>query len=287
MSESPYIIDVTVENFETFVLQNSHTVPVLVDFWADWCQPCKMLMPLLAKLAEEYNGKFILAKVNTEEQQLLAQQFGIRSIPSVKLFKGGEVVDEFSGALPEAEIRAFLGKHIANEADELTAQANQLIQQGNIDDAIKLIEKARNEAPGNPRILLTYARLKATLGEIEEAEQALNSLPREEQESAEVIGLRARFEFDRVLAKAPGEAELAQAVADGTANSEQLYQLAAHRVMENNFEAAMELLLQLMTKDRNYGDDAGRKGLLAIFSMLGGNGDLVKRYRNRMFNLLH
>ncbi|OOZ35816.1 thioredoxin [Solemya velesiana gill symbiont] len=287
MSDSPYIIDVTAENFAVYVVQNSHQLPVLVDFWADWCGPCKMLMPLLAKLVEEYQGKFILTKVNTEEQQALAQQYGIRSIPAVKLFRNGEVVDEFAGALPEGDIRAFLDRHIPRESDNLVTQANAMIQQGDVEGAIKLIEDAKASDPTNTRVILAYAKLKATLGEIEEAEAALNTLPAEEQENPEVTGLRARFQFDSVVGQAPYDETLVHALANGTATSEQIYQLAAHRVMENDHEAALELLLKLMMKDRSYGDDTARKGMLSIFEMLGSNNEMVNRYRNRMFNALH
>ncbi|MEW7981047.1 MAG: tetratricopeptide repeat protein [Candidatus Sedimenticola endophacoides] len=289
MSESRYIVDVTEETFDTYVLQNSHTVPVLVDFWAEWCQPCKMLMPVLAKLAAEYDGKFILAKVDTKQQQGLAMRYGIRSIPSVKLFIGGEAVDEFNGALPEAEIRAFLGAHIASAGDGLLAEANALIGRGEIEPALALLERARAEEPGNQQIQIAYIGLKAALGEIDEAERLLDALPAEQQQSPEANGLRARFAFDRLLAQAPAEAQLNQAQANGsaTSTSEQLHQLAAYRISENDLGAALELLLQLMSKDRDYGNDAGRKGMLAVFSMLGDSGELVTQYRRRMFNLLH
>ncbi len=287
MSDSPYVIDVTTENFAVFVEQNSHQLPVLVDFWAEWCGPCKTLMPLLARLTEEYQGKFLLAKVNTEEQQALAQQHGIRSIPTVKLYRNGEVADEFSGALPENEIRAFLDRHIPRESDNLVTQANALIQQGDLESAIKLIEDAREADPGNSRVVLAYARLKASLGEIDEAEQALDALPEDEQQSPEVMGLSARFQFDAVVGNAPDDETLVHAMANGTASSEQIYQLAAHKVMENDHEGALELLLQLLMKDRKYGDDAARKGMLSIFDMPGSSDELVNRYRNRMFNALH
>ena len=142
MTQSQYIYEVDTENYGRIVVEGSRSVPVLVDFWAEWCQPCKLLMPILARLAEAYQGKFILAKINTEEQQAIAAEFGIRSIPTVKLFRHGEPVDEFMGALPESEIRAFLDRHIPRESDQLVAQADQLIQAGKTEQAVKLIEQA-------------------------------------------------------------------------------------------------------------------------------------------------
>jgi putative thioredoxin len=287
MAESPNIVEVTRENFISVVVEGSQARPVLIDFWAEWCQPCKALLPVLTSLAEAYQGKFLLAKINTEEQQELAAQFGIRSIPTVKLFRDGQPVDEFMGALPEAEIRAFLDKHIPNATDELLAQANQLIQGGEIEQAIQLLESAKEADPGDPRTLVAYARLKAALGEAGEARAILDNLPANEQEHPDVTGLRAQLLFDAVAESAPPAAQLQQTLSSDPGNSEARYQLAAHLVMEAQYEQALEQLLLLVQKDRNYGDDGGRKGMLRIFEILGGSGELVNRFRNRMFNALH
>ncbi|MES9905613.1 MAG: thioredoxin [Sedimenticola sp.] len=287
MSTSDYIFDVTTDNFDQVILQGSQSVPVLVDFWAPWCQPCKSLMPLLADLAEAYQGKFILAKINTEEEQELAAQFAIRSIPTVKLFKGGSPVDEFTGALPVGEIKAFLDRHIPRESDNLISQAELLIQQNDTEGAEKLLESARNDDPENANILTACAKLQAILGNIDEAEALLAALPADELDKAEVTGLRAHFTFDRTAQAAPAVEVLKQRLEMNSSDSEALHQLAAHRVMENAHEEALELLLQLLRKDRSYGDDAARKGLLALFDLLGGSGELVARYRKQMFNALH
>ncbi len=244
-------------------------------------------MPLLAKLADEYQGKFVLAKVNTEEQQALAAQFGIRSLPTVKLFQNGQPVDEFMGALPEADVRAFLDQHIPRESDLLLSQADNLLLQGNAAEAGELINKANVLDPENPRVKLSYARYKATLGELADAERLLEELPMDLQEQPEVVSMLARIKFDRATSEAPAAEELEEILEKDPANSEALYQLASHRIMQTDYEAALELLLKLMQKDREYGDDAGRKGMLQIFDMLGGEGELVKRYRSRMFNALH
>jgi putative thioredoxin len=287
MSDSPYVFTVTEENFQQVVLDGSHEHPVLVDFWAEWCAPCKSLMPLLAKLADEYQGKFILAKVNTEEQQALAAQFGIRSLPTVKLFQNGQPADEFMGALPEADVRAFLDQHIPRESDLLLSQADDLLLQGNAAEAGELINKANVLDPENPRVKLSYARYKATLGELADAERLLEELPMDLQEQPEVVSMLARIKFDQATSGAPAVEVLEETLEKDPANSEALYQLASHRIMQTDYAAALELLLKLMQKDREYGDDAGRKGMLQIFDMLGGEGELVKRYRNRMFNALH
>ena len=211
MSDSPHIIDVTRENFAE-VMQASFEVPVLMDFWAGWCQPCQVLMPILAKLAGDYQGKFLLGKVNTEEQQEIAAQFGIRGIPNVKLFRDGQPVDEFTGALPEQAVREFLDKHIVDESKVAE-------------------EKARK---------LKY--------------------------------------FEDQLADAPD--------ATGPDGPEALYQQALRKVIDEDHDTAMDLLLRLMKKDRNFGDDAARNTLLKVFDLLGDD-PRVGQYRRRMTSLLY
>lgn len=287
MADSSYIYDVTAENFQQVVLQTSMSRPVLVDFWAEWCNPCKTLMPTLAKLADEYQGKFILAKVNTEAQQQLASHFGIRSIPCVKLFLKGQMADEFMGALPEAEVRSFIDKYIPRESDSLLAEAEQRLLQGDADGAGTLIQQAAQMDPGSLRVMLSNARYLATVGRLEEAEQQLNALPDEEKRKPEVSAMLARLQFDRSSADTPPPEVLEQRLRENPSDSEAMHQLASHMIIQNDLEGALELLLTLMQKDRDYGDDAARKDMLRIFEMLGGQGELVKRYRNRMFNLLH
>lgn len=287
MADSPYIVNVTAETFAQAVLEASRDKAVLVDFWADWCSPCQMLMPVLAKLVDEYQGAVLLAKVNTEEQRELAAQFGIRSLPTVQLFRDGQPVDQFMGALPESEIRRFLKPYLPQPGDDLVEQAQQLLRQGNGTGAEQLIEQALAESPNDPRTQLAYARISATLGRFDQAEQTLDNLPIEQQGEPETKALRAQILFDRVVDQAPPEMELRNKLESGSADSHIVYQLAASRVMEGDYPSALELLLQLMQKDRAFGEDAARKGLLAVFDVLGGSGELVNRYRNRMFNLLH
>ena len=286
MSESPYVIEVTAENFQQVILDGSLQQPVLVDFWAEWCQPCKTLMPMLAKLADEYQGKFVLAKINTEEQQELAGQFQIRSIPACKLFVNGQMSDEFTGALPEEQIRIFLDKHIPRESDNLVEQAQQLLQQGDADAAADLIAQTLKEDPANSRAIIAFAQLKASIGESDAAQQALDSLPEDEQKKPEVAAMRAQIVFDEATINAPPLEELEKIVAADAGNSEARYQLAAQLVMHNQLDAALDQLMILLQKDRGYGDDAARKAMIRVFDILGGHPTAAK-YRSRMFGLLH
>lgn len=285
MADSPFIVELTQENFQQ-VLQASFRAPVLVDFWADWCQPCKLLMPLLEKLADEYQGQFFLAKLNTEQQQEVAAQFGIRSIPTVKLFKDGQPVDEFMGALPEAEIRAFLDKHIPRASDGLVAQAQQALLGGDGDQALALLHQAKTEDPSNSRIDIALAQTLAAIGDTDGATAALDGLPAEDANKPEVVALRGHLEFEGQAAGAEDPETLKKRLEADENDSEARYQLAIHMINAQQYEPALELLLELMRRDRGYEDDAARKTMIKVFDLLGDD-PMAARFRGRMFNLLH
>jgi putative thioredoxin len=285
MAESPYIIDVTRENFAQ-LMEASFEVPVLIDFWASWCQPCQVLMPVLAKLAEEYRGKFLLGKLNTEEEQEIAAQFGIRSIPNCKLFRDGQPVDEFMGALPESAVREFLDRYVARESDAQVAQALEQLRSGNTAGAVVLLEEAREADPENPRITVTLAQAQAAAGDVAAAEATLNALPADQRDKPEVAALRSHLYFEGKIAGAPPAAELEARLASDPDDLESRFLLALRKVASQDYDFAMELLLELMKKDRSFGDDAGRNTLLKVFELLGDD-PRVGQYRRRMATLLH
>lgn len=286
MSDSPFIFDVTVENFAEVVLQGSMERPVLVDFWADWCNPCKMLMPILSKLADEYAGQFILAKVNSDEQQALAQQFGVRSLPTVKLFSQGQPVDEFMGAIPEGQIRDFIGKHLVRPSDQYLANAAILLEQGNPTEAIQHLAEAIKVDPQRPEPRIELAKVYVEMGHNDEAEEVLKTLSKEDQDREEVVALLSRIQFTKEAGDLPDEASLLASIETDENDLEARYQLATLKMAQNDYETAMEQLLTIMQKDRTFKDDVGRTTLLKIFDMLGQD-QRVKRYRSKMFALLH
>lgn len=283
MSDSEYILEVDDSNFTAAVIEGSQKQPVLVDFWAEWCAPCRSLMPVLARLADEYGGKFILAKINSDENQALASQLGVRSLPTVKVFKNGIPVDEFMGALPESAVREFIERHIEHESDRLHTAAMQAYRRDDPDTAVELMERAHAMEPGKSRITIDLASVLAGSGNPARAEELLNGLPEYERNSGEAAGLLARLEFAREAADLPDEAGIETGAESGDLNS--LYQLAMLKISQNDFAGAMEKLLLIIQKDRGYRDDLGRKTLIKLFDMLGDD-PLVDNYRKRMTNLL-
>lgn len=286
MAESPYVFDVTQDEFAQAVLEKSHEVPVLVDFWAAWCGPCQMLAPMLDQLADEYAGKVLVAKVNSDEQQALAGQYGVRSLPTVKLFKEGKIVDEFMGVQPEPAIRELIEQHLPRVSDDLRKAAREQSAQGNLDEALALLRKAAEMEPDHHQVQIELARLLAQKGEVTEAEQILSVLPLNVQQDPQVHDLMGRLRFARAAEGAPGDTELEKRIADDPTDLQARYQLAARRILAGDYEPAMEQLLEIMRRDRGFENDAGREGLLAVFDMLEG-GELATQYRRQMANLMH
>jgi putative thioredoxin len=282
MADSAYVFEVDESSFESIVIEQSRKVPVLVDFWAAWCGPCQSLMPVLQKLADEYQGKFILAKVNSDEQQALASQFGVRSLPTVKLFRGGQPVDEFMGALPEGQVREFINKHIPRESDKLMVQALEQYEAGEIETALENMKQAAAMDEDNHRIQVMYAKCLVEQGHYQEANDIVRVLPAKVQLDEQVASLMARLEFANIAKGAPDEDTLQQMITDDDNNHQARYQLAAKKILAEDYEGAMTLLLEIMKRDRKFDDDAGRKALVKVFELLGNQGDLVSRFRRQM-----
>ncbi len=282
MGTSSFLTDVTLGDFDSLVLSRSHTTPVLVDFWAPWCAPCKMLMPVLARMAEQYQGKFYLAKVNTDVEQELAARYGVRSLPTVKLFRNGVVVDEFLGAQPESVIRELIDRHAPRPSDSLLAAARQSLARGETSQAGAILRQALETDPANDDVRMELARLLFDQGDTENAERVLDGLSPSSREKPEAVVLLARAEIARIAAAGPDASELERIAAIRPADSEAGYRLSAHKVLQGDYESALELLLEIVRHDRHFGDDAARKTMLTIFTLLGGKGDLVKRFRSQL-----
>ncbi len=286
MANSQYIVDVTAANFEQQVAQTSHQVPVVLDFWASWCQPCQMLMPILTGLAEQYAGQFVLAKVNIDEQQELAMQFGVRSVPTVKVFRFGAVVDEFLGVQPEAQIREIIDRYIERASDRVLAAALQQFAAGDTNAAIAAVRQVLADEPANERAQVILAELLMGVGSFTEARALIEALPADARMADEVQALATRLEFAEAAEQAPAATELERRLADNPADSEARYQLGVQRLGAGEYEGALEAFLELMRRDRRYGDDAGRKGMLKAFELIE-DPELIARYRRKMAQALY
>ncbi len=292
MSESPYIVEVTKENFESVIVHGSMQTPILVDFWAEWCAPCKTLMPILAKLADEYQGAFILAKIDTEAEQEIAAQLGIQSLPTVKLISQGAVVDEFAGALPESEVRAFLDKHLqaAPPAPEPAANpvdvARQLHESGDSEQALAILRAAQAENPTDGDITIALGQVCVATGQYDDARQCLSILSDEDAKKTEAGKLRGMLSLSDADDSSTDATALMAALSQDKTNSEAAYKLGIKQALQGDTDTAITTLLELMQRDREYGEDGARKTLLSIFESMGDD-PAVGTYRRKMFNYLH
>ena len=285
MSESSYVFEVNQHNFAS-VVEASQQVPVLVDFWADWCQPCQQLTPLLTKLAQEYQGKFILAKVNADAEQALAAHFRVRSLPTVMVIWQGQIVEQLMGLQPESAYRQIIDRFHMSPGDQIREQVDALWQHGRQKEAIQLLREAlKQEQSVELKVMLAEKLLQLDQGE--EARQLLQSLPVEERERQPVSGLLARLQFADLAQGAPDRGALEKQVQTDPTDSAARRQLAARCVLAGDYEAALEQFMEILRRDPKFEDEAGRKGLIAIFEVLGNEDPLVTTYRRRMFSLLH
>ncbi|NMZ41778.1 thioredoxin [Pseudomonas proteolytica] len=290
MSEpTPYIFDVTTATFDQAVIENSFHKPVLVDFWAEWCAPCKALMPLLAQIAESYQGELLLAKVDCEAEQDIVARFGIRSLPTVVLFKDGQPVDGFAGAKPESEIRALLEPHVQlpPPADEdPLEQAQALFAEGRISEAEAVLVTLLGEDNTNAAALILYARCLAERGELGEAQTVLDAVKSDAHKAA-LAGAKAQITFLRQAADLPDTADLKARLAQNPQDDEAAYQLAVHKLARQQYDAALEGLLKLFIRNRSYNEGLPHKTLLQVFELLGNDHPLVTVYRRKLFAALY
>lgn len=284
---SAHVFEATEQDFAAKVIQASHEKPVVVDFWAAWCQPCQILKPLLKKVVESYNGDVLLAYVDTDQEQNLAAQFGIRSLPTVMVFKDGRAVDQFMGAQPEGAIRRIIDKHVVRESDLMLRQAMLLLEQNDEAGAVELLHQANKLDPQNTAVLFTLARFAAHSGNLDEALAIAGAIPEDAPEAAMARELKAQIGFARQAQDAGDMGELLNRISHDPSDCEAREKLATILVGQGQHEAAMEQFLEIMKRDRAFNDDAGRKGLLQMFELLGNEHPAVGAYRRKMFSLMH
>jgi len=285
MTDLPHVFEATTETFEAEVLQKSLQTPVLVDFWAPWCGPCKTLGPLLEKLAGEYNGAFELAKVDVDKEQQIAAAFQIRSVPTVFLIRDGQIVDGFPGAMPEGQLREFLTQHgvspLQAAAAEAEVEALPLDPQAEVAALREAI--AANSDKDELKLDLALALIKT--GATAEAGVLLDALPANLATDDRSIRARARLDFGNALQGAPHSDTLAARIATDGNDLEARYLLGIQRLLAGQDEAALEQFIEMLRLDRSFRDNLPKKALIDAFRVIEDE-DLVGRYRRRMSSLL-
>ena len=288
-----HVFDATAANFESDVLQKSTQTPVLIDFWAEWCGPCKTLGPILEKLAAEYNGGFVLAKVDVDKEQQLAAAFQIRSVPTVFLLVNGQPVDGFPGAVSEGELREFLKRNGVEPAapalegfDDPGAEAAAAVPPRSDPhaDVARLREQVQAE-PGKDELKLDLALALLRTGATDEARQLLDGLPANLATDDRAVQARAHLEFASVLADAPAPDALERAVAEDPADLRSRHLLGVHRILAGDPEAGLDQFIAMLERDRDFDDGLPRRALIDAFQVVD-DPAIVGRYRRKMSSLL-
>jgi putative thioredoxin len=282
MAAAPYVFHATAENFTRLVLENSQKGPVLVSYWSPHAGPCLMLKPRLERLAEEFGGRFLLVMLDTDEYGALARTHGGTSIPTVKVFRHGSIVDTLHGAESETQLRRFLHKHVPPAAAMPHAAALARFQAGDLQGAARLAAEAALAHPDNLRVPLDLAKLLILQERYAQAEDLLLALPPEAREQPEVRALTAHAGFLRAAREAPPRPTLEAEIAADPGRLEARYQLAALQVTTDDYAGAMAQLLEIQRRDAGFRQGVARRGLLALFALLGDGDERVRHARTQL-----
>jgi putative thioredoxin len=283
---SENVITTGAATFEADVIDASHEHPVLVDFWAEWCGPCKSVAPVLDKLAEELDGELIVAKVDTDVEQELAQTYGIRSLPTMLLFRDGKPVEQIIGAQPGTEIRRVVERFLPRPGDDLITVACALLESGDLESAETQLREALNKDPKNYAVHPMLAQVFIRQGDYKAATDLIGSLPINIATDAAFDPINAQLRLVDQVATDTDIKALAEQAADPE-NIEARFQLAVMHALENDFETAFDALLELIVRNREWNDGAIHLSILDMFKIMGNDDPRVKDYRTRLARTLN
>ena len=280
------VVDIDQNNAQQYLIDESFNRPVVVDFWADWCAPCKQLMPLLEKLAEEYAGAFLLAKINADEQQGISQQLGVRSLPTVMVFKDGQPVDGFSGAQPETAVREMLQKHLPSPWDAKIAEATELLDRGDTSGALALLRAAWEESNKLLDMTLAYAGALVEANRLDEAEEVLNEVRLVDRDALHEQ-LMAQIELKREAGKSPEIEALESELASDESNHSVRVKLAVQLTTGAHYRDALEQLLVVLRADRDWNNGEAKRLYLDTIASIGKGDPLAAEYQRKLFSILY
>ena len=280
------VVDIDQNNAQQYLIDESFNRPVVVDFWADWCAPCKQLMPLLEKLADEYAGAFLLAKINADEQQGISQQLGVRSLPTVMVFKDGQPVDGFTGAQPETAVREMLQKHLPSPWGAKIAEATELLDQGDTSGALALLRAAWEESDKLLDITLAYAGALVEANRLDEAEEVLNEVRLVDREAVHEQ-LMAQIELKREAGKSPEIEALESELASDESNHAVRVRLAVQLTTGAHYRDALEHLLVVLRADRDWNNGEAKRLYLDTIASIGKGDPLAAEYQRKLFSILY
>jgi putative thioredoxin len=280
------IVDIDESNAVRYLIEESMQRPVLVDFWADWCGPCKSLTPVLEKIAAEYKCAFLLAKVNADEQQMLAQQFGVRSLPTVIVMQNGQPVDGFAGAQPENGVREILEKYLPSPYDAAIAEAREKLQAGDAAAAVAILRRVHDESGRRHDIGMLLAQALIEARRFDDAQEILDAVRMVDQDAV-YEQTRAQLDLAREASRSPELVALEERLADDPDNLELREQIAVLYSAAGQYRDALESLMFVLQRDVNFREGAAKKALLDTIASLGKGDPLAAEYQRKLFSLLY
>ena len=286
MNALNHVFDGTRGNFRQLVLENSQKGAVLVNYWAPNAGPCFRLWQVLERLSQEYRGRFLLVNVNTETQTPLVRENGITSVPTLKLYHQGEIVESIYGAQSESALRNVINKYVPPAQDTAIAQAIRTYQSGQVDDALQLLVQAGTREPGNAQLHATALKLLLREKRYADIESYVSVLPDEIKARPDIGTLRVHAKMLHLAQQAPDAAQLDNRLKTTPDDMDAALSRAAVAMLQDDHETALTLLLHVLRKDRHYDDELPHKAMLVIFSLLGEKHELTKTFRMSMHDVL-